>query len=157
MKKYKFSGTSFIVNDYIGKSNVWDLENKKIKQHSLMNSDEILQWINEGMHIGSHGLSHSNLIKEIDSVAISEIANSKLLLEKNFNIEIDTFCYPFGAYNDAIIELVKGAGYKFAVTTKRGRLKNLNEHAYEIPRVPIGNNIGYFKFLLKTITNYEDL
>ena len=155
LQKYNFLATCFIVHDYIGKSNLWDFNNKNIKQHELMNSEEINDWIDNGMEIGSHGLSHCNLINK-DLITIkNELITSKSSLELKFNTKIDSFCYPYGSYNNEVINEVINAGYKYALTTKRGRAKISNNY-YQLPRIPIGSKVGLFKFYLKTQTIYED-
>jgi peptidoglycan/xylan/chitin deacetylase (PgdA/CDA1 family) len=50
------------------------------------------------------------------SEAKSEIVGSKGRLEDLFGLEVKHFAYPYGEYNDAIVDLVKEAGFETACT-----------------------------------------
>ena len=82
--------------------------------------------------------------------------NYKEYFKKNFDINVESFSYPYGKYNKKIIKFVEKY-YKFAVTTKRSRFKFNKFDLLEIPRVPINSNTNIFKFYLKVKTFYEDL
>ena len=157
LKKYNFIATCFIVYECIGKTNIWDVHNTQIKQHKLMNQDEISNWIGEGMNIGSHGINHVNLSNSESVMVNREIGYSKKLLEDLFLCNINSFCYPFGSYDLNCIAALKKFDYKYALTTNRGRYIPHNHNTFEIPRIPIGNDVTLFKFYLKMLTIYEDL
>jgi peptidoglycan/xylan/chitin deacetylase (PgdA/CDA1 family) len=73
-----------------------------------------------GMEINSHSLSHPHLRTLEREAAIKEIGESKSLLEKRLGKRVTAFAYPFGEYNQDIIDLVKKAGYESAVTIASG-------------------------------------
>ena len=118
-----------------------------------MTQPQIQELIDSGLvEIGSHSLNHPSLNKIDIEKAHKEIFESKENLESMFNIPIETFAYPGGAYNDDIIKLVKEAGYTVAVTTKPG-LTVLDNDLYQVHRlrpgyltVPLIKN--YFEKLL---------
>ena len=87
---------------------------------------------------------------------ISEVGDSKKILEDNFGIKINNFCYPYGKFNRLVTNKVKKAGYIRAFTTKRGLYNNFKSKSFEIPRVSVTKNITKFKFWLKTKTYYEN-
>ena len=152
LKKYNLTATCFIVPKSIGKTNVWDQH-----QFKLMDSYQIKEWIDEGMSIGSHSFSHQNLTKIKNNELKTEIDGSKKYLEDKFQLDINNFCYPYGKYNQSIINEVKKSEYKKAFTTKRGLYNKLNTNPYEINRIPVSRGISKFKLWLKTKTIYEDL
>ena len=68
-----------------------------------------------GMEIGSHGVTHSVLPRNIS--ASYEIAESKDQLEQILAEPVLAFCYPLGKYDTTVAHLVKGAGYRLGRTT----------------------------------------
>ena len=152
LKKYNLTATCFIVPKLIGKTNVWDQH-----QFKLMDSYQIKEWIYEGMSIGSHSFSHQNLTKINHNELKTEIDGSKKYLEDKFQLYISNFCYPYGKYNQIVINEVKKSEYKKAFTTNRGLYNSTKSNNFELNRVSVNRGISNFKFWLKTRTFYENL
>ena len=77
----------------------------------------------QGFQIGGHTSSHPEDMKVLsDSEQFMEIMANKRYLEGILNligeVDITSFCYPSGKYNDITIECLKKAGFKEARTTK---------------------------------------
>ncbi len=80
---------------------------------------ELKEMLDEGMSIGSHTLSHPRLARIEASQLRAELFDSKKKLEDFLGVEVPSFCYPYGNFNDKVVELVKEAGYKLALSTIR--------------------------------------
>lgn len=154
LKKFGFTATIYIVSQNIGGSNHWDID-KGIKKQMMLSENDINKWIDSGMEIGSHTQNHQDLTSCSNETAISEIIQSKIDLEQRFKTPINHFCYPYGNFNNKIIDLIKKAGYHTATTTKRGRITR-NHNLFSLPRVQITHHTLPHLFLLKILTNYED-
>lgn len=154
LNKFEFSATCYIVSNQIGTSNIWDSSNG-ITQRPLMTENEIQTWLDLGMDIGAHSLTHPDLVKLcIDDIKI-EIQQCKNDLEKTFNISIEDFCYPFGSFNDTILSEVKDTGYHTATTMLRG-IASLTTDKLKLPRVPINHHTLPHLFLAKILSKYEE-
>jgi peptidoglycan/xylan/chitin deacetylase (PgdA/CDA1 family) len=70
--------------------------------------------------IGGHTVDHANLAGLSDHDQAAEILDSKVGIEQQLGHPIRHFAYPYGAYNDTSINLVRQAGYVTAVTTLPG-------------------------------------
>lgn len=68
--------------------------------------------------IGAHTVHHCLLTEIPVEQANLEIKESKEELEGLVDHEIQGFCYPKGAFNDKIIDLVKAAGFTYARTIR---------------------------------------
>jgi peptidoglycan/xylan/chitin deacetylase (PgdA/CDA1 family) len=101
---------TFYVNSYTDNFGR-NLNQKHIKEM-------VLELANSNHEIGSHTVSHAILTKCENPR--EEIEESKHQLEKLTQREVICFCYPNGAYNDGIKELVKDAGYMCARTCEYG-------------------------------------
>ncbi len=111
-----------------------------------MHADDIKKWLNEGLEIGSHGLWHqdlSSLCLNPESLRC-EVEQSKLMLEANFGVDIETFAYPFGSYNQMVKECIKKY-HRCAVTLVKGGISRGRPKVdpWELPRITGGNA---FKF-----------
>ena len=155
LKKFNQQATCFIVKNQIDGFNQWDSKRDDFKKIKLMNVNQIQNWNSNGFEIGSHTLDHLNLT-EISYENKNKQINEPIDYFKNkLNIAIESFAYPFGAYDDDCINLLK-KNYKYAVTTKPSRYIKNKFSNYEIPRISIGTKVTIFKFLLKILTKYED-
>ncbi len=156
MKKYNFKATCYIVSGLIGKTNLWDENDKKIKSKKLMDISDIECWIESGMRIGSHSKNHKKLTTVNDNVLFEEIVNSKKDLQNLTGTQVESFCYPYGKYNENVINKVK-KNYSFAFTTQPSTYNTIKHNKYLLPRIDMGKKISNFKLFLKLKTPYEDL
>ena len=156
LKKLGFKATCFIVTNKIGLYNEWDVNKVSYKKMKLMNFDQINEWLLSGFDVGSHSMDHLDLTKINNENKFQQIVDSKNFFKEIFNVEIKSFSYPYGSYDDELCNLVKKY-YNFAVTTRRSRF-TINKFNNELlPRVPINKNDNLFKFFLKIKTPYEDI
>ena len=51
-----------------------------------------------------------------------------------------SFAYPFGVFNDRVVQAVRAAGFTMAYTTAAGTTENTDE-PLTMPRVHIGRNV----------------
>jgi len=156
LKKYNFKATCFLVSNLIGKKNFWDSLRDDFISKDLMNTDDINEWIKNGMLIGSHSHNHDDLTKLNKFDLEKDLDFSKKTLEDKFGIEINNFCYPFGRVNKYVYESVKKKFNK-AVTINRSRYEVGKHNLHLIPRIDMGKKISLFKIFLKMETFYEDI
>lgn len=57
---------------------------------------------------------------DYDKRVIADLTKSKNLIYKYTGQYADVLCFPFGTYNDHLIELAKESGFKYFVTTREG-------------------------------------
>ena len=117
LKKYGLKGTFYISPRH----REWDKE-------KLLSDEEIYQ-LSRDFEIGCHTMTHQWLTKIREDQAYREILDSKLFLESIIKKEIKSFCYPYGNYNDKIINLVKKEGFIVGRTSKR--------HSFNYPQDPL--------------------
>lgn len=139
LKKYNIKAINYIMPNFIGDT-------------GYLAGNQIKELINSGyVEIGSHTINHIALTS-VDTERINfEIQQSKDELENAYNIDITSFAYPYGFYNEEIRNIVVEAGYKNAVTTLEGNEISEN-NLFEIYRIRPGINTG--DDLLLQIENY---
>lgn len=87
---------------------------------------EEIKEIYKNHEVGGHGLYHSSLVSIGTPLAMYEIIEDKVNLEKLIDKQIKMFAYPFGHYNEKVVSLLKDAGYKGARTVE-------STHKFDIP------------------------
>ena len=89
------------------------------------------------IEVGSHTLPHAYLKTMSDNAAKKQIVESKKKLEEEFNIKVETFAYPNGAFNQKTVELVKEASYSAAVSVISGTIQS-QENLFFLSRIRQG-------------------
>ena len=128
LKKYDFTGIIFLNAGYIGKLFQYPLQTKE--KH--LSVQQILEMRNT-FEYGAHTMTHPRLIKISTAAANMEIRNSKKVIEKILDKPVTQFCYPFGEYNESIVQLVKKNKYAGACTLEK-KLINNSANVYELTR-----------------------
>lgn len=145
LKKNNIPVTIFLSVHYIGTENLLQRYKDKEKDRFL-NWSEVKEMAKEGVEFGSHCLTHSHLTEISEEEAWKEIHNSKKILEDKLGKEVSSFCYPYGDYNEKIIEMVEKAGYKGAVITGKRKVKR---GSFTMPRVGIYGHNNFFIYKVK--------
>ena len=119
MREFGAKAINYLVADRIGKSSDWETAEGG-EARPLMDSSQIRDWLAAGNWIGAHTCTHPRLSKIPREFAREEISASKKKLEDRFGQPMEHFAYPFGDYDDAVVEMVREAGFKTACTMDRG-------------------------------------
>ena len=83
-----------------------------------MNADQIRCMARAGMHFGGHGFDHHWLTSLSRAEQETEIDRSAEFLRSVGAAEGGlTFCYPYGAYNEDTLAVLRSRGFKAAFTT----------------------------------------
>ncbi len=118
IKEYHVKATLFPIYDFINKQ-------------GFLTDTEIREIIASGLvEIGSHTLDHVGLKHVSSQVAQKQIVDSKKDLEQEFGIKVESFAYPFGAFNNNVMEMVKQASYSAAVSVIPGSIQSENNLFY---------------------------
>jgi len=106
LQKYHDTATFYVVTNYLDQGN-------------FMTTEQLKTLVAAGMTIGCHTRSHPNLTSLGRERAGDEVAEAKAILEAD-GFKIDTFAYPYGAYNKRVVDMVENAGFRSARTTDGG-------------------------------------
>jgi peptidoglycan/xylan/chitin deacetylase (PgdA/CDA1 family) len=107
----KAKATVFVISDYIGKENKWDLR-LSYKPFRHMSAAQLREVATLGFQIGSHSSSHRDLTRLERGMARDELRNSKMEIEDLIGREVSEISFPFGRYDCASVEMAREAGYK---------------------------------------------
>jgi peptidoglycan/xylan/chitin deacetylase (PgdA/CDA1 family) len=123
------------------------------KMSSFLNVFDIKKLISSNIvEIGSHTVTHCELKSINEDDLKNELLSSKNYLSKITGTNIVSFAYPFGSYNERIIESVK----KYYENSFAVYSSNKNDYVYSIPRLDINSiNIKRKKVMLRDIWRYK--
>lgn len=138
LKKYHAKATAYIISNFIDGSD-------------FLSSQQLQDIINSGLiDVGAHTQHHVSLKGKSLKIVESEIKNSKEFLEKSYHINVVSFAYPNGAFDEQAIDSVKNAGFTTAVSTIPG-IEQSQQNRFFLYRIRPGARTG--ETLLKYLQN----
>jgi peptidoglycan/xylan/chitin deacetylase (PgdA/CDA1 family) len=99
-----------------------------------------------GWEIGSHALRHSDLTLLDDEALLGELVGSREACEKMLGLPCVSLAYPYGRYDERVLEAAVRAGYRAACTIPS---EFPQPRPLEWPRVGVYRNDGLFSFRAK--------
>jgi peptidoglycan/xylan/chitin deacetylase (PgdA/CDA1 family) len=88
-----------------------------------------------GWELAAHTIHHLDLTELGAEELKEEVAGSRKILQEEFNVPVNNFCYPAGQFDEAVIKAVKAAGYTGATTEIPGFAEK--DKPYELARLEI--------------------
>ncbi len=173
LKKYGYNAVVFISTFYIsdGEPRKTIAEGASIPAITRENeriSEGFLRWselkimISSGVfEVGSHTNSHKKFNKRAEYENLKEeLILSKKIIEEKLNIEVNSFAWPWGKFNQQDMELANKCGYKLIFTTITGASKP-GDDPLMIKRINIlsDRNISWFKkrLMMHTLPLISDI
>ena len=116
LKKYGFTATFFIYTGFVGVSSM------------AITWDQLREMRAAGFAIGSHTMNHSDLTQpkegetelEFMTRVKTELYGSKKIIDQKLGQDTLILAYPFGYYDQRSVKVARDAGYRMAVSVKRG-------------------------------------
>lgn len=105
------SGIMFVMGDYLGKDNEFDIQNvPQVEKYCTLDQVQELCETYD-FNLGWHTWSHPDL---------TTLSKEEIIKEITPPFPMEYFAYPYGKYNDLVVECVKEAGYKDAWSVTQG-------------------------------------
>ena len=130
LKRHGLPATFFVSSGFVGLAKAAErdfveqrLQTKRTTSGCLTRQ-ELRELAAQGFTIGGHTCNHVNMALEADGALLArEIGEDKERLESLTGRKVGYFAYPFGSCHNRkinLIELLRAAGYKGALTTSAG-------------------------------------
>ncbi len=111
LQRYGFNATAFVLAGRLGLDNSWDAKDPR---KALLTCEEVSHLAASGIEIGSHGLRHSSLPSLSRTALVSEITDSRRILQEVSGQDVLGFCYPYGHLDERAVTAAHAAGYDYA-------------------------------------------
>jgi peptidoglycan/xylan/chitin deacetylase (PgdA/CDA1 family) len=99
MQTYGLTGTIYIVAN-------------RLDSDGFLSVDQLNDMINATWEVGSHSMTHADLVTLQPEELRVEILDSRLLLEDRLGVEVRSFAFPYGSFNEEIIGKIQNYGYR---------------------------------------------
>lgn len=118
LARRSFHSTIFVPVGLIGKVPNWFAEQAAaIFDEPVMTTCQLKALPPSLVTLGSHSTNHLHISQISAKQAEYELGESRQTLAKLIERDVDLFAFPYGAYNEPVIEMCKSAGYKHVFTT----------------------------------------
>lgn len=135
LKNYGLKTTFFIFTNPIGKND------------NYLSWEQVKELADAGSEIGVHGHYHLFWDKISDSELSREIVVSQELIESKIGRPISAIAYPFGQYNDKVVQTVQAAGYLVGRDIINGR-SHRSKDLFKLKAYFITNDFNRFKSIV---------
>ena len=122
-------------------SNQWENKGVTIKRMNVQGLKELYQ----GHEIAVHTLTHPWLEKQSMETIRNEIIQDKINLQNIFDCNIQGMAYPFGTYDDRVIQVLKENDIRYARTTKCTENFNIQSNLLEFSATCHHNNVNLMR------------
>ena len=116
LRRYGLTATIFLVTDYCGKDNFWPGQPAHVARRPLLSWAQVKEMSEAGMSFGAHSRTHPDLTRLSSGDAEWEIAASKRAIEQILDRPVESFAYPYGAYDEPVKRLT-AAHFPLACST----------------------------------------
>ena len=106
LQQYNMTATVFLT---VGEKSNSELNGRlpSLGKRQMLCWKEIMEMHQYGIDFGAHTLTHPDLTRLPFEHAQSEILDSKAIIEDTLSAPVSCFAYPFGRYDERILEIVK--------------------------------------------------
>ena len=116
LQKYGFKATLFVYTDFVGVSRM------------AITWNQLKEMKASGFTVGSHTIHHGDLTQPKEGETEQahrarvkkELYGSKKIIDQKLGQDTYFLAYPFGYYDQRSIQIARQAGYKIAMSVKRG-------------------------------------
>ena len=119
LREAGLNGAIFVVTNYIGSTNDWDLNFGFKFPH--IGKREIRELHENGWIIGSHTHTHPDLLRVSHKSLKDELITSRHIIEDIIGDEVFAIAYPYGRYDLRVLNAAVEAGYTVGFATHKGK------------------------------------
>lgn len=157
LQKYGAKATLYLVVDRFDRD--WSTAKKahhntgELMREPKLTDGQVSTMLGSGCwELGGHTLTHANLARLDEEQKLAEIRGCREQLESCFGVDVSSFAYPFGIYDQTDVALAEKAGFTSAVTTVEGIDTDLQTRCFELSRVKVSGKDNRLAFRLRMRT-----
>ena len=153
--------TVFLVSQLIGQRDTWcEAHNPSGVTYPLMDASHIRELRGQGFSFHSHTRNHADLPTLGDQPLHDQLAGARVDLQALLGEDVPYLAYPYGHYDDRVLQAAQAAGYRAAFSVQPGfnrrdidrfRLRRLDifgtdTSAMLLRKVTLGSNDGRLSY-----------
>jgi peptidoglycan/xylan/chitin deacetylase (PgdA/CDA1 family) len=135
-----------------------ELGGKQPEATAVLDWEQLRALSQQGVVLGAHTRTHARLTHLPPEKAAEEIQGSQQDLRREIGSVLPVFCYPDGAHNDSVVEMVREGGFELAFTTRDGQNKPHSADPLRLRRTNITprTSLPIFRLRLQRWVSYLD-
>ena len=114
LNKYGLKVTFNINTGIASEANKWVYKGVDVMRINAIDMRDLYN----GHELAVHTLTHCDLCKQNEKTIYNEIYRDKCNLEDWFGVEVVGMAYPYGTYNDLVVDVARRCGIKYARTVE---------------------------------------
>lgn len=157
LAKRKIPATLFMVSDCLGRNPSWEdysALGDPAMNEPLLTEGQLRTMPRDLVQIGSHTRTHPMLPQLSEQEARNELSQSRARLQEILQRDVTLFSFPYGAFNEDLIEWCRDAGYEKVFTTIPG-LASASGSDFAVGRVAVDPDNSPLEFSLKLSGAYR--
>lgn len=147
LEAYGFTAVYYIPGEFIGSRSHWLLPELGV-EFPIINWDVIERLDRKGFQVGSHSMTHPALPALSYEDCLSELSDSRKILEDRLGRRVLHLAYPFGFYNESVRSAAEEAGYETASTCVSAFCTDKDD-SLTLPRINISGSDTLLDFVSK--------
>jgi peptidoglycan/xylan/chitin deacetylase (PgdA/CDA1 family) len=101
-----------------------------------LSTEAVRRLLAAGWELNTQGFSHADLVRLSPAALRREVAGSRRVLQRRWNVPVRWFCYPSGHYDDRVVAAVRAAGYRGSTTVVPGLARRTSD-PFRLPRLRV--------------------
>jgi len=134
LKKYGFKATLFMVG-------------MNFDREDCLSGQQVYEMSRNGFEIAGRSMTHPDLTKLTPEEIYNELYDCNVKIEEVTDEKVNAFAYPFGFYNEAVVEAVKAVGYEAAFTVLTGLNHPFHNDVYLLRRIAVFSYTDFEKLI----------
>ena len=139
--------TVFPVSEKMGGVNDWS-EGGELSGRPLLSWEEARDLLHEGLSVGAHSRTHPDLTSLSPDAAWDQIRGSREDLERELEVPVPTFAFPYGATSPSLATMAGEAGFVGSCGVEEG-LNTVGTPVHDLRRIEVFGTDSVFRFILK--------
>ncbi|NDV61737.1 polysaccharide deacetylase family protein [Puniceicoccales bacterium CK1056] len=161
LKELGIPFTLYLVNNRHDKD--WSTNKKshhsggELKEEPKLSDSQVNEMLESGLlELGGHTIDHVNLLKEDTESQVEQIVGCARRLSETHHVEVPTFCYPFGLFDEESLRIVKGASYVGAFTVEESFVDPASD-PFDTGRLKVSGKMSRRQFRRMLLTGKRKL
>lgn len=130
---------------------VLNLKLGNVRSRGGITPAQIRALLGAGWELDSHTITHPDLTSLSAAALEHELNDSRWMIQRQFHVPANFFCYPSGRYDARVVAAVQAAGYLGATTTRSGLGRRSEPFTLARVRVDGGDGAAGLRAKLKAL------
>lgn len=154
LRKYGIPAVVYPVIGDLGKKQVVWQDSTDKTPLDIISAEQVREMSEQGIEFGTHLYNHARAHLLSAERLREELTTSKVALEAIVRQDVLSIAYPFGNYNQQVLDFTRDAGYRFGVISRPG--SNIGQNMMELYRTPIRGTRWYHRlYVLKFLASFK--